>query len=263
MAPSTFLLESAPNFRDFGGHATTDGRCVRKSRLYRSELLLGLSPRDLQTLAALDIGLVCDLRSPAERARINNQWPAHSPAEILALDIDAEMSAVRPDRWAERLADPRFTVERAHLALCENYRRMPTSFARDLRALFQHLTERPQRAVLVHCAAGKDRTGFVVAMLLWALGVPRETILSDYLETNRRYSVDRLVNARAHFLPDLELTPTARAALNVLASVHLDFIEAALEATGNEFGSIEGYLEHACELTPARREALRGALLEG
>lgn len=260
MNSPTRLLEGVPNFRDFGGHPTADGRRVRTGTLYRSELLLGLTPRDLDTLAALGIGLVCDLRSPAERARVNNEWPAHSPAEILALDIDAELSEVQPDHWRERLADPRFTANRAHTALCETYARMPTIYARDLRALFQHLTERPQ-AVLVHCAAGKDRTGFVVAMLLWALGASRETILADYLETNRRYTVDRLLSARARFLPDLVLTDNARAALGVLASVHTDFIEAAFDSACREFGSIERYLEQVCELTPARRESLHGALL--
>lgn len=261
MEAPTLLLEGAPNFRDFGGHATADGRRVRAGRLYRSELLLGLTPRDLETLAALDIALVCDLRSPGERARLNNEWPATKPAEILALDIDAEMSAVQPDRWGRRLADPTFSVEKAHLALCDNYRRMPNSFARDLRALFQHLTERPGRAILVHCAAGKDRTGFVVAMLLWALGVSHETILADYLETNRRYTIERLVNARTRFLPDLEMTPSIRAALGVLASVHTDFIEAAFDAVSSEFGSIDAYLERACELNAGRREKLHQVLL--
>lgn len=263
MNPSAYLLEGAPNFRDFGGHKTTDGRHVRTSRLYRSELLLGLKPRDLETLAALDIGLVCDLRSPGERERLSNEWPAHRPAEILALDIDAELSAVQPDKWGRRLADPAFTATHAHAALADNYRRMPTSFARDLRALFQHLAERPERAILVHCAAGKDRTGFVCAMLLWALGVPREAILDDYLLTNQRYSLERLISARGRFLPDFEMTANAQATLRVLASVHTDFLHAALDAACTEFGNLDAYLERACELTPARRAALHGALLLG
>lgn len=261
MESPSLLLEGAPNFRDFGGHPTVDGRRVRSGQLYRSELLLGLTPRDLDTLAALDIALVCDLRTPGERARLNNEWPSTKPAQILALDVEAEMSAVQPDRWGKRLADPSFSAEKAHEALAENYRRMPGSFARDLRALFQHLTENPGRPILVHCAAGKDRTGFVVAMLLWALGVSRQSILADYLETNRRYSVERLVNARTRFLPDLELTPTVHAALRVLASVHQDFLEAALDAVNTEFGSIDAYLEQACALTAQRRDRLHEALL--
>lgn len=263
MDSPSLLLEGAPNFRDFGGQPTADGRRVRAGQLYRSELLIGLTPRDLDTLAALDIALVCDLRTPGERARLSNEWPLAKPAQILALDIDAEMSAVQPDRWGRRLADPGFGVDKAHEALTENYRRMPGSFARDLRALFLHLTENPGRPILVHCAAGKDRTGFVVAMLLWALGVSRETIVAEYLETNRRYSLERLLNARLSLLPDLiEMTPRTRAALGVLASVHVDFIEAALDAVGSGFGSVESYLEQACELTPARRDALRAVLLE-
>lgn len=262
MDPLACLLQNAPNFRDFGGYPTTDGRRVRRARLYRSELLLGLTARDLETLAALDIGLVCDLRSPSERERLSNQWPAHRPAEILALDVGADLSAVQPDKWGRRLADPTFTATHAHAALTENYCRMPTSFARDLRVLIRHLAERPALTILVHCAAGKDRTGFVCAMLQWALGVSREHIFDDYLLTNRRYTVERLMNARASFFPDFGMGTHAEAALRVLASVHAEFLEASFDAVCAEFGDIDNYLERACELTSARRAALHAALLE-
>lgn len=262
MQASAHLLENAPNFRDFGGYATQDGRRVRRKRLYRSELLLGLTPRELETLAELDIGLVCDLRSPGERKRLQNEWPEHKPAEILALDVGAELSAVQPDKWGKRLADPTFDATRAHAALAENYRRMPTSFARDLRALFQHLSEKPERAVLVHCAAGKDRTGFVCSMLLSALGVSREEILADYLQTNQRYTIERLMNARSRFLPDFEMAPHAEPALRVLASVNQDFLQTSYDAVLADHGTVDTYLERACELTPARREMLHKVLLE-
>ncbi|MGQ0700501.1 MAG: tyrosine-protein phosphatase [Panacagrimonas sp.] len=262
MKPSDHLLEAAPNFRDFGGYATGDGRRVRSGYLFRSELLLDLSPRDLETLATLGIGLICDLRSPAERRRLSCQWLADSPAQRLALDIDADLSAVQPDRWVRRLADPRFDAAQAHDAMLDNYRRMPASFARDLRALFEYLAAPNAGGVLVHCAAGKDRTGFVVAMLLLALGVPEDAIFADYLLTNRRYGFERLMRSRAHVLLDTELSPHAESAMHVLASVHADFLRAAFDTVLAEFADVQTYLERACELTPARCAALHAALLE-
>ena len=263
MTPDEILLEAAPNFRDFGGYANTDGHRVRRRRLYRSELLLELLPRDLETLATLGIGLVCDLRTPGERKRLSNDWPRDAAFETIALDVGAELSAVQPAKWSRRLADPGFDAARAHEALCDNYRRMPASYAGDLRALFERLSQPDARPVLVHCAAGKDRTGFVCAMLLSALGVPRETVFADYLATLGRFTYDRLVRTRLHAILDGKpLPPHAEAAMRVLASVHADFLEAAFEVVLAQHGSVDVYLERVCALTPQRRDALRTQLLE-
>ncbi len=263
MSSTEILLDAAPNFRDFGGYATADGRRVRRRRLYRSELLLDLGERDLATIARLDIGLVCDLRSPGERRKLSNQWPSEPPFELLALDLGSELSAVQPDKWSRKLADPTFDGTRAHAALAENYRRMPASYAGDLRALFERLVRPDARAVLVHCAAGKDRTGFVSAMLLTALGVSRETIFEDYLATQGRYSFERLVSTRLRLVLHVDsLPPHADSALRVLASVHPEFLTAAFEVLDRDFGGAEHYLESHCALTPSGREALHAALLE-
>ena len=261
--PDTPLLAAAPNFRDFGGRPTLDGRRVRRGRLFRSELLLGLTSRDLQTLAGLDIGLVCDLRSPGERARMSNEWPTGHAPEILALDIDAEMSAVQPDKWTRRLADPTFSATRAHAALIDNYRRMPASYAVDLRAVFERLSMPDAPKVLVHCAAGKDRTGFVSAMMLFALGVPHEQVLEDYLATGELFTYERLIATRLRtILHGKELPEHAYDSLRVLASVHLDFIDAALDTVRTGYGSIDAYLEGECGLDSARRESLQRNLLD-
>jgi protein-tyrosine phosphatase len=262
-SPDPPLLAAAPNFRDFGGHTTSDGRRVQRGRLFRSELLLGLTPRDLHTLAGLDIGLVCDLRSPGERSRMSNEWPEGSAPEILALDINAELSAVQPDKWTRRLADPTFDASRAHAALIDNYRRMPASYAADLRALFERLSRPDAPNTLVHCAAGKDRTGFVSAMILSALGVTREGVLEDYLATGELFTYERLVATRLRtILHGAELPEHAYASLRVLASVDLAFIDAALETVRTRFGGIDTYLQRECGLDAARREALRQNLLE-
>ena len=260
MTRPALLLETTPNFRDFGGYPTQDGYRVRERRLFRSELLLELSERDLQTLASLDIGLVCDLRSPSERRRASNQWPADKTYKLIALDLGGELAAVQPDKWNQKLVDPAFDEAAAHRALIDNYRRMPGSYHGDLRALFEHLSEPGAGPVLVHCAAGKDRTGFVSALLLWALGVSREHILDDYLQTRGRFSLERMQRVRAMLSHKVE-PAHSEAPLRVLSSVHPDYLEAAFDAVAKDYGSIERYLEQRCELTPARREALRTALL--
>jgi protein-tyrosine phosphatase len=261
--PEPPLLAAAPNFRDVGGRVTRDGRRVRRGRLYRSELLFGLTPRDLHTLASLDIRLVCDLRSPGERARLSNEWPEGHTPERLALDIDDELSAVQPDKWTRRLADPGFTAARSHAALIDNYRRMPASYAADLRALFERLSRPDPPRVLVHCAAGKDRTGFVSAMMLSALGVTSDEVLQDYLATGELFTYERLIATRLRtVLHGAELPEHAYESLRVLASVHVDFIDAALDTVRSRHGGVDAYLQRECGLDPARRAALQHNLLE-
>lgn len=262
MEHSSPLLEGAPNFRDFGGSPTTDGRRVRRGRLYRSELLLGLTPADHQTLNGLGIGLVCDLRSPGERARVSNEWSGDDSVRTLALDVAADLSSVQPDKWGRRLVRPDFTPERAREAMIDNYRNMPGAFARDLRALFEYLSEPGAGAVVVHCAVGKDRTGFVSGMILAALGVGRDAILDNYLETGARYPAERMIADRTRFLPDLELTPRVRAALGQLVKVDPDYLNAAFDVVRDRFGGNGTYLENDCGLSVSRRELLRAALLE-
>lgn len=260
---SVRLLEAAPNFRDFGGYITRSGRRVRPGRLYRSELLLDLSARDLHLLSTLDIRLVCDLRSPSERHHIGNDWPVGCSFERLALDEDESLSAVQPEKWSRRLADPAFDAARARAALIDNYQRMPASFAGDLRALFERIAQPNSPPVLVHCAAGKDRTGFVCAMLLWALDVPRDTIFADYLATLSRFGYERLVGTRLRLLLNTDQIPAhAEAPLRVLSSVHPDFLQASLDALVAQHGSVEAYLERVCGLDTTRRQAFQDALLE-
>lgn len=255
------LLEAAPNFRDFGGYPTLDGRRVRERHLFRSELLLDLGERDLQTLADLDIRLVCDLRSPGERQRVSNQWPQNRPYTLVALDTGGDLAAVQPDKWGQKLSDPAFDEAAAHAALIDNYRRMPGSYYKDISALFDYLSQFDARPVLVHCAAGKDRTGFVCAALLWALGVPRDLIFEDYLRTRGRFSLDRMQRIRA-MLSHREMSPVpSDAPLRVLASVHPDYLEAAFDTVEKNHGGFDGYLERQCGLTPARREQLQETLL--
>ena len=262
MNPAASLLEAAPNFRDFGGLPTGDGRRVREGRLFRSGLLVDLTPNDAQTLRRLDIGLVCDLRSPAERRRIAGHWPADLPVEHLALDIDAELSSVQPDKWSRKLRKPDFGAEQARDAMLENYRRMPSAFARDLRALIDYLLRPGARAILVHCAVGKDRTGFVSAALLGALGVGRDQVLAEYSHTSRLYPPERMIADRNRFLPLDHLDDRTRAALGALVRADTEYLLGAFQVVDDSFGGLDAYLEDQCGLDAARRQALQECLLE-
>ncbi len=116
------------------------------------------------------------------------------------------------------------------------------------RALFAHLLE-DRAPLVIHCTAGKDRTGFACALILHALGVPDDLIAQDYLLTNRFYRRDPSAS------PDLP-----EEVRQVLASVEASFLAAAFDAIGAEYGDLEGYFSDGLGLGAGERASAPGAL---
>lgn len=257
-------LQGAPNFRSLCGYRATDGRSVRRGVLFRSDALSDLSEVDLERLRALDIRLVCDLRSVRERAARPNRWPGGpAPALLTANDAGGPV-AVKAAAWRARLGEADFDAATARRWLRDAYLAMPAVYAGLLAALFARLADGRAPNVLVHCAAGKDRTGFVCAMLLLALGVPWETVLDDYLLSGRRQPAEAL--ARKLWCAGQDVPPLdarACAALRAIAGVEAEYLTAACECAARRFGSVARYLEAACGLDPVRCERLRTRLLTG
>lgn len=254
-------LAGAPNFRAVAPLAAHDGRRLAADRIFRSDALHRLTDADLDRLAALRIGAVLDLRRDDERAMMPTRWPAQAPRDTLTFDAREDLQAVRAGSWRAMLDDPGFDAAFAARWMIDTYRRMPIALAPAVAAAAARLSaDGPEpAAVLVHCTAGKDRTGFVVAMMLAAIGVPREAILDDYLESARRHPPERL----ARWLIERSgLNPSARVveAIEMVASVREAFLDAALERAAAEHGSIDGYLD-ACGVDAAARERLRAVLI--
>ena len=117
-------------------------------------------------------------------------------------------------------------------------------------ALFALLLESDQPLVF-HCTAGKDRTGFAAAMILLALGVPREVVMQDYLLTNTHYRMPNPANSE---LP--------REALQVLWRVQQEFLDAALKAVDTDFGGVQRYLVNKLHIGPREQARLAALYLQ-
>jgi protein-tyrosine phosphatase len=165
-------LEGTPNFRDLGGLATVDGRVTRHGVLFRSSALEELSSRDVRLLID-DIGLrtVIDLRSVDDRE--TPQSLLDTPVRYINLPI----SRGAPTTSLERPmgADGRVDMPRIYGMYLE-------TSARAISEIISELTSGAIPAVF-HCAAGKDRTGVVAAILLTAVGVTRDAVIADFMET--------------------------------------------------------------------------------
>lgn len=251
-------LEGAPNFRDLGGYATSDGRHVRWGQFYRSDDLSALTDADLEKVSALGLRLVCDFRSEAEKQAEPDRLPAASPPAVADLAIGAESFMVNDLR--ERISSGDLEGLDLRAMMIEGNRQFATTFAPQYAAMFDRVTKPENRPALVHCTAGKDRAGFASAMILSVLGVPRETVMEDFLLTNHytRRATDRML-----FLIEVtSLFRTDGEQLRPLFGVEPAYLEAAFQAIDERWGSFDAYRREALGLDDAEVEAFRAAVLE-
>ena len=244
--PRAVALQGASNLRDLGGYATADGRRrVRFGQVFRSASLAGLTDADLDTLAALGLRTVCDLRGARERERAPSRLP---PAiEVVPLAIEPTVGASLRDILARGEA----TGEGVHTLLRRAYEAYATTHLPRYRALLDLLLDERHLPLLFHCSAGKDRTGFGAALLLTALGVPRETAVEDYLATNRLWRRDYALR------PDVP-APVAE----ILLAAHRPLIEHALDRATADPATSDAFLADALAFDAPRLAKLRDTLLE-
>jgi protein-tyrosine phosphatase len=258
-ADTSLPLNGLPNFRDFGGYATADGRHVRKGVLYRSQAFGGATAQDLEYLAGLGIQLVCDLRSELERQKAQDRWPADASLKRLYLDIRNDARAGHSELIDTIRSQP--NPAGVHRGMMLIYRGMPAAFAPVLPQLFEHLLDPNHLPLVIHCHAGKDRTGFICAIILAALGVDREFILADYLLTAQRIDRMRLSLDLVESFSAFVGVPLTVEALQVALDVRPEFLDAATQALEADYGGVDGYLHAVGKLDASRREQLRDILL--
>ncbi|CAH0495335.1 tyrosine-protein phosphatase [Novosphingobium sp. CECT 9465] len=254
------MLIGGCNLRDLGGHETADGREVRKGVLYRSGVLAYLTPSDHCCLARSQIRTIVDLRRPDEIAEEPTEWAL--PVRQFAYRLDAEREAAQKGApWMQS-----GTPEEARTWMIESYRSMHEWLATPLRAIFDAILDQ-EMAVLFHCAAGKDRTGFCAAIVLGLLGVSESTILEEYAFTEK--AIDLLAFAATHRAARLglaatrEITEGAGAGMMaVLTRADPDYLRAGLNAVITRYGSVEGYVQQAVGLTDEQIATVRYQLLE-
>lgn len=250
-------FEGIENFRDFGDYAAGTRR-LKRGLLYRSAHHAQATEADLARLAALGLSLIVDLRRSNERENHPcRRWEGFA-AEVIDNDIGQEHA----DEWHEFIARSDLTPASFHSYMLDYYDGAPHAKRHiDLYARYFQALARTDGPVLVHCAAGKDRTGILCALTHHVAGVHEDDIVADYLLTNDPERIERrLPMIRAAIAEATGREPTDEA-LRVAMRVEAEYLERAFAAMRAQHGSIDGYLDEALGLTPALREQIHERLL--
>jgi len=251
-------LQGARNFRDLGGYRTSDGRYVRWGLVYRSNHLVNLTARDSEYLSSLGIRLVCDVRSEGERARAPDHWLGNAP-EFFSAPIGSNLiTSPTADDLKRRVAA--INAETKDSVRAYDY---AIQYAGQYGKILQRIAA-GDLPVVEHCTAGKDRTGVFSAILLTAIGVPRGTVIQDYMLSNQFLLAPDVIKSTS---ADLQLAfglsePPDLLTVKTIMTARPETLEATLDKIDQTYGAFTNYLREAVKLSDSDLARIRQLLLE-
>lgn len=253
--------EGTHNFRDTAGMPLSTGGTTASGVLYRSDALSALTPAGLEQLAASDIDVIIDFRTPMEQSMSPDRLPTTRPIQLMTLGVlEGAMTGMASSvlKGAAASGDQAAAAEAIAAALAQlpslgdlyisMLQHGASSFAEAARTVAT-----TERGVLVHCTAGKDRTGVAVALILEAVGVERDAIVADYAVSESNLAgpwTDRMFA----MLQGMGL-PRTEALDQLVAATPPEAIRTALSWVHSEHGGAIGYLRSG-GLTDAELDAL-------
>ena len=245
--------EGIHNFRDYGGWRVAGGGMVKAGLLWRSGQHVDASAADLAAVHALDIRTVIDLRGLSERERNPCKRPDGFGGEVFFYDGETSSSPPHMD-----VDDSVTTADYARQRMMAVYTRMPrnpamiTMFSRYLNLLADR-----EGASLVHCFAGKDRTGVAAMLLLHILGASREDQMAEFLRTNDAPTMQVLA---AQSVPGIEERLGRKMddeAVKSLLGVREEYLETFWREVDDEYGSLGDFIEGPLGVDELLKDRLR------
>lgn len=250
-------ITSGRNFRELGGYQTLSGKTIRKHKLLRTGNLADLSPFDLDFLTEYGVKYVIDFRSEEEVKRQPDRIPQGAKYiydPVFSEDLTNSSKSINDlERQADLSADFGFN----HMLYAYEDMVQSEHAQKAYRKFFQILLQNtaPQQAVIFHCTAGKDRTGFGALLILTALGVPLKTIRKDYLFTNQ--VIKDFVAGMIKRAKDKGDNQNVITSVHDIQSVQPAYIDHTLKILNDQYGSINNYLRQVIGLSASDLLKLR------
>jgi protein-tyrosine phosphatase len=238
-------LEGTSNFRDLGGYPTKNLKHVKWGQIYRSADISKLTDKDLNTINNLQLVTVCDLRGPDE-LKTN---PDRLPDGITYINLPAGSESVK--------ASTNYATMNRDSMMLSFYTRTDHLKAKYQPVFEQLLAIHDGKGLMFHCTAGKDRTGVGAALILSALGVPKEYVIADYAATNVFWT-----DARERMKQAMAKSGMAESALKSMLAASPEYIKTFLNTIDSKYGSMDNFLTKELELDGAKITKLRDMYLE-
>jgi protein-tyrosine phosphatase len=253
-------LSGAANFRDIGGYRTSEGQRIKRDVIFRSGELSGLTTSDQQLLEPLQIRYEIDLRTDKERAESPTRWGGNPPT-VISISVGEPRNSNPAQSLAGGVADLKDHAQ-AQQFMQQTTARIATQGAPEIGEVIRRLAQGDEPA-LIHCSAGKDRTGVTVAVLMTLLGVPRDQVYLEYTKSNDATDkqIERMkIREASGATSGLESVPPE--VMKTMLGAKRSYIEAAFKAIDAQYGSFDTYAKNGLKITPDQIQDLRENLLE-
>jgi protein-tyrosine phosphatase len=254
-------IASVSNLRDMGGYTTADGRVVKRKLVYRSNQLCQITPDDMTQIINLDLKTVFDLRQKTDiDADPDELPPGVNYVEIPVLagmassGLDPAYLLDYPEKANAKLGDGK--LEAGFENIYHQIILLPTA-RNGYEKLFTALGDESQTPLLFHCISGKDRTGWAAAAFLSILGVPRDMVMENYLQSN----IYLLPAVQDRIDAFVQAGGEESIALAIF-SVKEEYLNAAFREVEVKYGNIETYFSEGLHIDADQQEHLRDLYLE-
>lgn len=253
-------VDGASNFRDFGGYPTASGKTVRWRQLYRSSKLSGLTDMGLETFESLGIRMVIDLRTQEE---------IDEAPDLLPQGVDWQNITLKESSIGDALKQALKTGDTSGLEfdkIVQSYADFYITNVEEYGELLPLVMSSDNRPIDIHCAGGASRTGFTVALIQFTLGVTEFWVMDDFLLTNEVTALDiqdAVELFRETIIANTGQEPTEEDMENLtnVATMHSEYLQAALDRVVEEYGSVDNFIRDGIGITDEQRSAFRAALL--
>jgi protein-tyrosine phosphatase len=257
LAERQLSLQGTQNFRDLGGYEAQDGRRLKWGKLYRSSKLSALTDVDINYVRRLGLTLICDFRQVLEQELEPTFLGDEASHTIASLPVTPGSSS----SFMENLHKGIIAVDDSAGFMEEINRDFVANQMPQYAEMFQLLLVGDQQ-LLIHCASGKDRTGFGAALILDVLGVSEEAIVDDYLLTNKYLPVDKEMERLSKEFSDHSGSAVSEEVLRPMLEVRPEYIRACFDEIRKRYESKEHFYESALCLDNSKVAKLKDRYLD-
>ncbi|MGE6632279.1 tyrosine-protein phosphatase [Bacillus sp. NPDC077027] len=247
------------NFREVGGLNTEEGKLLKPGMIFRSANLSRLTKDDIHTFSQLGIQLICDLRTASERKSHPSKMQHDDKVKLMHISMQPDSKIPSKFSMFRMLTTQAKSLSFIPI-MKDMYASMVNERHKEIQQFFNLLSDERHYPVLIHCTSGKDRTGFLSALVQLLVGVPKNKVLSQYMLSNDGVKI--LIKQQERLIRMMSLYRVSKLQTKPLLEVQQDYLEDALNQIIDTYGTVEQFLIEACHIPKEQIEKIKDILLK-